>query len=327
MTATLPRLERADPPGIEAAAAVLRAGGLVAIPTETVYGLAADATQAQAVARIFTAKRRPHGHPLIVHVASIDEAKALVRSWPDTAEALARAFWPGPLTLVLPRAALVLDAVTGGRDSVAVRVPAHPVALAVLRACGRPLAAPSANQHEHISPTRPEHVVQSLGDRVDLVLDAGRTSAGIESTLIDLSASPPRVLRPGPLDVAVLRQLVPSLEQAAQPIVETGAVHAAPGLSRRHYAPRLPLTLVSRAELEAMAEQPGVVWLARGVAAAGRGLVLPDWPSEYASGLYAALHELEAWPDATRIVVEAPPEGDSWLAVRDRLGRAAAQNF
>lgn len=320
------RIREPDEAGLEAAALVLRRGGLVGMPTETVYGLAADACSELAVAGIFAAKDRPRGHPLIVHVASIADARRLVAAWPAEAEALARAFWPGPLTLVLPRAAQsdLTDLVTGGRDSVAVRMPAHPVALALLRVFAGPLAAPSANRHEHLSPTRAEHVLQSLGDRVELVLDGGPTSAGIESTLIDLTGSTPRVLRPGPIDAAALRGVAPSVRWESVPIVETGAQHSAPGLSRRHYAPRIPLTLLSRAELARSADQPGVVWLARSPGLPGVGIVLPDEPVGYAAGLYAALHELEVRAEATRILVESPPAGESWTAIADRLGRAAS---
>lgn len=315
------RIVPPTPENLQNAATLLRAGGLVGLPTETVYGLAAHALDAAAVARIFTAKSRPHGHPLIVHVASWDDARALCRQLPPEAERLAAAHWPGPLTMILPRAAHVPDVVTGGRDTVAVRVPAHPVALELLRVFGGPLAAPSANRHEHLSPTTAAHVLASLGDAVDLVLDGGPTRAGIESTLIDLCSTPPRLLRPGPIPPRALS--LPTL-QVEENLVQTTHVHDAPGLSRRHYAPRVPLRLVSRAELVARAGEADVVWLACGeVDAVGRGLTLPRTPDGYAGGLYAALHRLED-SGAQQILAEEPPDDDDWLAVRDRLRRASA---
>ena len=308
----------------EAACAVLRGGGLVAIPTETVYGLAADAENPVAVAGIFTAKERPAGHPLIVHVAATAQARELASEWPAAAAALAEEFWPGPLTMIVPRGPRIPDIVTGGRPGVALRVPAHPVALALLRAFGGPLAAPSANRHEHLSPTRAAHVLESLGDRVDLIVDGGPTRAGIESTLVDLTVDPPRVLRPGPLALSVLRAVVPTLEAPASPLIEAGEVHSSPGLSRRHYAPRIPLFLVSAEELSGAAMAPGVVWLARSVSPDGRGRRLPDDPAGYAEALYAALHALEALPGADRILVERAPPDEAWNAIADRLFRASA---
>ncbi len=314
------RIYAPDAVALQIACDRLRAGDLVAVPTETVYGLAADATNTRAVQRIFLAKGRPHGHPLIVHVASVADARALARDWPAAADRLAAAFWPGPLTLVVRRGPRIPDAVTGGRDTVALRVPAHPVALALLRAYAGPLAAPSANRHEHLSPTRPEHVLASLGDAVDFVLDGGPTHAGIESSLVDLSVDPPRLLRRGPIDADSLRALLPTLR--TEHVVESGAVHSAPGLSRRHYAPRIPLLVVARAELVARAQAPGVVWLARSPCP-GRGVILPDSAAGFAEGLFAALHTLGGMPDARQILVESPPEGEAWAAVADRLGRAS----
>ena len=281
---------------LKRACELLRAGELVGMPTETVYGLAAHAENAAAVARIFAAKGRPQGHPLIVHVASIAEARALSAAWPARAEALAAAYWPGPLTLIVPRGPRIPDVVTGGRSSVALRVPAHPVALALLQAFGAPLAAPSANRHEHLSPTRPEHVLASLGSAVDFVLDGGPAQAGIESTLIDLTVDPPRLLRPGPLGASALRVHLPSL--------------------------RTDAVVVSRERLRSRAEEPGTVWLARALLP-GRGLTLPDEPAGFAAGLYAALYALENFPDAERILVESPPAEEAWVAVADRLGRAS----
>lgn len=305
---------------VSEACTVLRAGGLVAIPTETVYGLAADASSEAAVQRIFAAKQRPHGHPLILHVASVEAARACAGHWDPLAQKLAAAHWPGPLTLVVPRAAHVLDAVTGGAESVALRVPAHPLTLELLRALGRPLAAPSANHHQHVSPTRAEHVLASLGERVDLVLDGGPTSQGIESTIVHVAQR--RVLRPGPLGVTELRRLVPELSFEEGQTAST-TVHDAPGMSARHYAPRTPLLLADRATMQKLVQERGAVWLARGHALdVGRGLVLTDEPSDYARALFAAIHSLDA-QGAAVIAVEAPPAGQAWAAVRDRLRRAA----
>jgi L-threonylcarbamoyladenylate synthase len=208
-----PEILRVDPytPAADAiahAAHVLQEGGLVAFPTETVYGLGANALDPAAVAKIFAAKGRPATNPIIVHIATIDEASALAGAWPDVAQQLADRFWPGPLTLVLPKQAHVPDLVTAGGATVALRMPAHPVALALLRACGFPLAAPSANRSSELSPTLPEHVLRGLADRIDLLLDAGPTSGGLESTVLDLTTQPPRLLRPGLVTIAELEALL-----------------------------------------------------------------------------------------------------------------------
>src|SRR5262245_56968775 len=310
------------------AAGLLRGGGLVAFPTETVYGLGAAALDAAAVGRIFAAKGRPPTNPLIVHVASADAASAVVADWPAAAGRLAARFWPGPLTLVLSRSAAVPDVVTAGGLTVAVRVPAHPVALALLRKAGVPVAAPSANRSAHLSPTTAEHVVRSLGDAVDLVLDGGPTPGGIESTVLDLTADPPRLLRPGLIPLA-------ELEGAIGPVVPPTAAGPgplrSPGQLARHYAPRTPLEVVegdgANRVAELAAAGAAVGWLRFGVAAeapaAVRVVVMPEEPAAFAARLYAELHRLD---DETldRLVVELPPDRAEWLAVRDRLRRAAA---
>ncbi|HEX5520066.1 MAG TPA: L-threonylcarbamoyladenylate synthase, partial [Longimicrobiaceae bacterium] len=210
------------------AAAVLRRGGLVAFPTETVYGLGANALDADAVRRIFAAKGRPSYNPLIAHVAGAAAARELVTAWPDAAEQLAAAFWPGPLTLVLPKRAIVPDVVTAGLDTVAVRVPAHPVAHALLAAAGLPVAAPSANRFTQLSPTTAAHVERALGDRVDLILDGGPTTVGIESTVIDLSGERPVLLRPGSIALDALERIVGPLERPAASAAE--APRPSPGM-------------------------------------------------------------------------------------------------
>lgn len=312
---------------VRRAVEVLRAGGLVAVPTETVYGLGADASNEVAVRRIFAAKGRPSTHPLIVHVADAQAARAWVRDFPQTALRLARAFWPGPLTLVLPRSALASDAVTGGQDTVALRVPAHPLALELLAAFGGGIAAPSANRFGGVSPTTADHVRAELGDEVDLVLDGGPCAVGVESTIVDLSAPSPRLLRPGGVPREELeRALGQPVPLASQP-----AGVRAPGMLASHYAPRAGLVLVPEPELAAEAARR----LASGVrvavlapastplpAGALRVEVPPD-AAGFARVLYASLRDADA-RGADLILAAPPPESGLGLAVRDRLSRAAA---
>jgi L-threonylcarbamoyladenylate synthase len=310
---------------------VLRSGGLVAFPTETVYGLGADARDASAVARVFAAKGRPAANPVIVHVTSAEEAQPLTAAWPEAAARLAARFWPGPLTLVLPRSGCVPDVVTAGGPTVAVRVPAHPVALALLRAAGLPVAAPSANRSTGLSPTRAEHVLRGLGGHIDLILDGGPTAGGLESTVLDLTAPPPRLLRPGLVTPAEIEAEVgPILSPGLPP--EGPAPLRSPGLLRRHYAPSTPLECVSEdggaRVAELLRQGLRVGWAAFGEPAGGprdglQVVALPRDPAAYAAGLYAALHTLdEAAVD--RIVVTLPPQTEPWLAVQDRLRRASA---
>ncbi len=232
---------------IAEAARVLREGGLVAFPTETVYGLGANALDASAVARIFAAKGRPANNPLIVHVADTRAARRVVADWPPLAAMLAERFWPGPLTLVLPKRDTVPDAVTASGPTVAVRVPAHPLAQALVRAAGVPIAAPSANRSTELSPTRAEHVLRGLDGRIDVLLDGGPTAGGIESTVLDLTATPPRLLRPGLLSIAELESVLGPLSRSLPSSVETTQSLPSPGLLPRHYAPRTPLECVETA--------------------------------------------------------------------------------
>ena len=288
------------------------------------YGLGANALDATAVAKIFAAKGRPARNPIIVHVAEIDEAKKLVSGWPTLAQKLAERFWPGPLTLVLPKAACVPDLVTAGGPTVALRLPAHPVALALLRACRLPLAAPSANRSTELSPTLPEHVLHGLADSIDLMLDAGATSGGLESTVLDVTTDPPRLLRPGLVTVAQLEALVGPIDRSISSEEEP---MRSPGQLRRHYAPKTPLEVVakSRHRVEELCGQGlRVGWLTHleeNETGALR-VVLPGDVVGYSAHFYAALHWLDA-AGLDRIVVEAPPAGDDWLAVQDRLRRAA----
>jgi L-threonylcarbamoyladenylate synthase len=319
-----------DPGVIARAAAALREGRLVAFPTETVYGLGAHALDPAAVARIFVAKGRPGYNPLIVHVAEAEAARALAAEWSPAAERLAAAFWPGPLTLVVPRAAGVPDAVTAGLPSVALRVPANLVAHALLAAAALPVAAPSANRSTQLSPTTAAHVERSLGDRVDLIVDGGPTAVGIESTVVSLTAELPTVLRPGTLSVEELRAVV---GEVAELSARGGgrAARPSPGMLDRHYAPNARLFLAGDAgELEERLRDPA--WSGRRSAVLklrapfelpGADVVrMPEEPRGYAARLYAALHELDAL-GYERIVVEAPPDTPEWAGVRDRLRRAA----
>ena len=313
-----------EPAAIARAANVLRGGGLVAFPTETVYGLGANALDARAVAGIFDAKGRPAFNPLIVHVADVRMARTLVSSWPDSADALAERFWPGPLTLVLPRATTVPDIVTGGLDDVAVRIPAHPVALALLRASALPIAAPSANRSTEISPTTAGHVVKSLGDRVAIILDGGPTTVGIESTVVDLAGGRPRVLRPGMVTARELEAVVGRLDEHPAP---AGAAPRAPGQLARHYAPRARLVVCgcdegARVLAASEARPTGAIIVTAVDWSADHVERLPPDPAGYAARIYAALHALDD-AGCRLIVAEALPETPGWMALQDRLTRAA----
>lgn len=300
------RLLAPTPDHIALAARRLRAGGLVAFPTETVYGLGANALDAAAVARIFAAKGRPASNPVIVHVATTAAARALAARWPAIADVLASRHWPGPLTLVVEKTDAIPSLVCAGGSTVGLRVPAHPVALALLRASGVPIAAPSANRSQEISPTTAQHVVDSLGACVDdlIVLDGGPCPIGIESTVVDVSGERPVVLRPG-------RVVLPPALADGHAAPDPSGPARSPGQMARHYAPRKPLRIVARGEAPPT-PRPGDVWLA--------------WPvdaGEAAARLYAELRRLDADPRTERILVPEPPEGVEWSAIRDRLRRAA----
>lgn len=312
-----------DPQVIARAAAVIRAGELVAFPTETVYGLGAAALDPRAVAKIYAAKGRPAENPLIVHVLGVEQARALVREWPPLAEALARKFWPGPLTLVLPKLPSVPDLVTAGLPSVAVRAPAHPVARALLDAAGVPIAAPSANRYQSISPTTAAHVERSLGSDAALILDGGPTGVGIESTVVGLTEAQPTLLRLGGWAAEAIEAVTGPL---ARPVpVARGAPRASPGLDERHYAPRGELRIVARDSLIATpgAGPVGSISFEPAPSGVDHSLVLPRDAREYARLLYASLHTLDELGCA-RILVEAVPEEPAWAAIADRLRRAGA---
>jgi L-threonylcarbamoyladenylate synthase len=317
---------------IRQAADILRNGGLVAFPTETVYGLGANALDERAVRRIFAAKGRPPTNPLIVHVASTSDARMLVSEWPDNAQKLAERFWPGSLTLVLPRTDRVPDVVTAGGPTVALRIPAHAVALALLRAAGLPIAAPSANRSNRLSPTRAEHVERDLEGAVDLILDGGPCPGGLESTVLDVSTTPSRLLRPGLVTPAQIEAVIGPIERVSDTNGAGDIPLPSPGMMAKHYAPRTPLECCTDSGINRVRELTGrglrVGWLALSAMAVNRAdrviqIVLPSEPTSYASQLYAALHQLD---DASvdRIVVDLPPLQEDWLAVHDRLRRAAA---
>ena len=314
---------------IPRAVQLLRQGELVALPTETVYGLGADALNPDAVAKIFAAKGRPSDHPLIVHLADAGQIMTWAREVPKDAIALARAFWPGPLTLILKKEEGVPDLVTGGQDTVGLRVPNHPVALELLRAFGSGIAAPSANRFGRISPTTAEHVRQELGERVALILDGGACAVGLESTIVDLSRGVPVILRPGAIGADEIARVLgrrPRLRGEAESAVEEGATPRVSGALAAHYAPRTPLELVATDALVASA-RPGDAVLARCAAPAGLAdgvtwVQAPADPAGYGHDLYAQLRSLDE-SGAARILVEAPPAAPEWAAVADRLGRAA----
>jgi L-threonylcarbamoyladenylate synthase len=332
------RVVPADREGIALAALELRAGRLVAFPTETVYGLGARARDAEAVASVFRVKGRPPEHPLIVHLPDGASLGAWADPVPEAAERLAAAFWPGPLTLVLHRAAGVPDVITGGQDTVALRVPSHPVAAALLRELGEGVAAPSANRFGRISPTRADHVAAEFADLDLVVLDGGPCEVGLESTILDLSGERPQLLRPGRITAEAIGErlglAVVGAPDAASVAASDGrpgapgsAAPRAPGRLASHYAPAAPTRLLDRAALDGPRgpDPDAGLLLCRAERPAGhRGpwRRLPATPDAYGRGLYEALRALD---DAAppEVVVERPPRGPGWTAVHDRLSRAA----
>jgi len=315
----------ATPSNIARAAELIRSGGLVAFPTETVYGLGANALDSIAVASIFAAKGRPATNPVIVHVASSlsTEELAVVD---DHARRIMDALWPGPVTLVLHRRDCIPSIVTAGGSTVALRMPRHPVALALLEAAGVPIAAPSANRSESLSPTRAEHVAASLGDAIAMILDSGPTDVGLESTVLDLTVAPPRILRPGMADIAAIEAALGERLARGGSNEEDGAAKS-PGQMLRHYAPRTPLVLVSDLESTiALTEGTfAVLRLDDGTQFKSRkireSISLPLDPKAYAARLYDALHTLDA-AGAECIVLQAPPRTPAWDAIWDRIFRA-----
>ncbi len=323
-----------DPAEIARAASLLRTGRLVAFPTETVYGLGANALDAEAVARIYAVKRRPATSPLIVHVASIEMAQSLVAKWPETADRLARKFWPGPLTLVIEKRIkeyiekqiekqpIIPDIVTAGLPSVGLRMPAHPIALALIEAAGVPLAAPSANRFTELSPTTAHHVRHSLGDEVDMILDGGPCHVGIESTVLSLTGPIPTLLRPGGISRTELEAILGPI--AAAPEIPTGP-HPSPGMHPRHYSPRTPLFLTTNGDLPDTRQG---IYLQHQHPPNRTNVVIRQMPqaaAEYATALYDALHQADA-ANYPWIAVDLPPLTPEWEAVHDRLRRASSNS-
>ena len=308
-------------PEVRRAAEILRAGGLVAFPTETVYGLGADASSAKAVQRLYSVKRRPADHPVIVHFGSAEEAFSFAREIPETAKTLSRKFWPGPLTLILKRGEKAKDFVTGGQDSVGLRVPSHPVARELLRAFQGGIAAPSANRFGLVSPTTAAHVSADLGADVDLVLDGGPSEVGIESTIVDLSSDGAVLLRPGAISRCSLEQFISVKEKTASAPRHSGGLE-------QHYAPRTPLRVVPAhaldREIATHGERVAVLAFSRPDERVDFWLRMPRDASQYAHKLYAALRELDG-AGCALILIEAPPASPEWAAVNDRLSRAAAK--
>jgi L-threonylcarbamoyladenylate synthase len=307
---------------IARAAKILSAGGLVAFPTETVYGLGAHASNPEAIRKLYAVKRRPADHPVIVHFADAEKAFAWAREVPEGARKLAQRFWPGPLTLILKRSAQAKDFVTGGQDTVGVRVPSHPVAQELLKEFSGGIAAPSANRFGLVSPTTAAHVRDDLGGDVDLVLEGGPSEVGIESTILDLSGPSAVLLRPGHVSKEDLEALIGEVRERA------AASPRHPGGMERHYAPRTPAQLVFSYELDktiAKAKgQVAVLAFSRPDERVDYWLRMPREPQAYAQRLYAALRELDT-AGCERMLIEAPPESAEWSAVRDRLKRACGQ--
>ena len=336
---------------VKRAAELLRAGEVVALPTETVYGLAANALDEKAVAKIFQIKGRPANNPIIVHIAGVEMAKRCVAHWPAGAGQLAKAFWPGPLTLVLPRATEIPRIVTAGGTTVGVRWPGHPFIQAVIRECGFPLAAPSANLSSHVSPTNAGHVRRQLGDKISLIVDGGQSQVGIESTVLDLTVSPPQVLRPGMIHAVSLEAVIGNIQHPTpinsvsastrQGRCREPASHIphpklkSPGLLRKHYSPKAKLFVLNwrdegdlRFQLSTLNSQLlNLHVIAHTHIPSGekfaRVSVIPRDAAAFARAIYAELHRCDE-AGADLIVIEAPPESPEWSGIADRLRRASA---
>ena len=323
---------------------LLRRGDVVALPTETVYGLAANALDAEAVAKIYMIKARPAHNPIIVHVADVAMARRCVSDWPEAADKLAASFWPGPLTLVLRKSEEIPGIVTAEGDTVGVRWPSHPFIRAVIRKCGFPLAAPSANLSNQVSPTNAAHVRESLGAKLRLIVDGGQSQVGIESTVLDLTTHPPQVLRPGMIHAESLRAALHGLDGSGDglgpgpsplaPHTSVGPLRS-PGQLRRHYSPKAKLMVLKWrddadlfSQLSTLNPQYSLTHvIAHSHIPSGAGLVgvsvIPHDAEAYARAIYAELHRCDA-EGASCIVVEALPAGSEWQAIADRLQRASS---
>jgi len=309
---------------IAKAVEILKRGGLVAFATETVYGLGADATNPQAIAKIFAVKGRPSTNPLIVHIASIDIARKFTADWPASAQLLAETFWPGPLTLVVVKSPRIVEAATAGKQTVGLRVPNHPLALELLKQFNGPLAAPSANRSTRVSPTTAQHVREELGASVDFILDGGPCEVGIESTVLDLTVNPPIILRPG----AITREQIAAIIGPVQLFTghaDPSTPASSPGQQSLHYAPRAAAFRFETSETQRVDE-----WCSRNAHRNYKILYftehplfrqMPQNPADYARVLYSALREVDAW-GSDMVLIEMPPDEPQWLAIRDRLLRA-----
>lgn len=321
----MPKIVKADAQSIRKAASIIRDGGVVAFPTETVYGLGCDTFNERAASEIYRIKRRPSSNPLIAHVLDVPMAKRVVIGWDVRAQRLAEAFWPGPLTLVLPRRAEVAPSSIGGRSTVAVRSPAHPIARQLIEAAATPISAPSANRSGRLSPTRAEHVAEELADEPELIiLDGSSCSIGVESTVLDLSRARPMILRPGSVTAEMLAGVI---GEVADPLF--AGQSNSPGTASRHYAPRTRAELVEAAQLERRLQScpdPVVVLAfdAEKVPAPHVAVVMPKEAGEYAAKLYESLRQADAL-DRHLILIERPAKRSGvWAAIVDRLVRATA---
>jgi L-threonylcarbamoyladenylate synthase len=313
---------------------LLRAGRVVALPTETVYGLAANALDANAVSEIYTVKGRPSHNPIIVHVASLEMARSCAAEWPDAAGRLASAFWPGPLTLVLPRSKKIPDIVTARGPTVGLRWPAHPFMQAVIRECGFPLAAPSANRSNAVSPTNAGHVQKDLGEKIPCIVDGGQSQVGIESTVVDLTTAPARILRPGIIHDLALSAVLGEVRRETGEGVTAEELRS-PGLLKKHYAPQAKVVILRwqddaelRSHLSPLTPNFSLCHVIAhtripSTGGLGRVSVIPHDAEAFARAIYAELHACDE-AGAEWIVVEAPPDTVEWNAIMDRLKRAAA---
>jgi L-threonylcarbamoyladenylate synthase len=320
---------------VKRAAELLRAGEVVALPTETVYGLAANAFDEKAVAKIFRIKGRPANNPIIVHVAGIEMAKLCAENFPPRAEKLSKSFWPGPLTLVLPRAKKIPDNVTAGGETVGIRWPSHPFIQAVLRECGFPLAAPSANLSNQISPTNSEHVRAQLGGKISLIVDGGQSQVGIESTVLDLTVSPAQILRPGMIHAESLAAVCGEVQSPKSRVQSPETALRSPGLLEKHYSPKAKLVILNwreDADLKFQIQNfkfqiQNCFVIAHTQIPSGENFadvsVMPHDAEAFARAIYAVLHRCDG-AGAKTIIVEALPETPEWSGIADRLRRASA---
>ena len=319
---------------VKRAAELLRAGEVVALPTETVYGVAANALNENAVAKNFQIKGRPSHNPIIVHVAGIEMAKRCVKNFPEIAEKLAKSFWPGPLTIVLARSEKIPEIVTAGGETVGIRWPSHPFIQAVIRECGFPLAAPSANLSERVSPTNAEHVRQQLGGKIPLIVDGGQSQVGIESTVFDLTVSPPKILRPGMIQAESLAAVCGEIQNPESRIQNPESALRSPGLLQKHYSPKAKLLVLNWhddaslcSQLSTFNLQPSTTHVIAhtkipAVEHFADVSVMPHDAEAFARAIYAELHRCDE-AGAKLIVVEAPPDLPEWSGIADRLRRAS----